>query len=118
MTTDGAYDGQSVYGAVAERHPAAAVVTPPRATSAADETTATARSTSPDDCQVWTDRLATSFRLQPTEFGRNSDVSLQGHHRPATPGPNSAQSSGRGKNRVQCAQPGDGASHPDLRPGE
>jgi hypothetical protein len=27
----------------------------------------------------------------------DSDVSLQGHHRAATPGPNSAQSAGRGK---------------------
>ena len=43
MTADGAYDGQSVYDAVAERHPAAAVVIPPRATSVADETTATQR---------------------------------------------------------------------------
>src|ERR1700728_2556844 len=35
LTADGAYDGEVVYDAAAERHPAAAVVIPPRATSVA-----------------------------------------------------------------------------------
>ena len=43
MTADGAYDGQVVYDAVAERHPEAAVIVPPRITAVADETTATQR---------------------------------------------------------------------------
>jgi Transposase DDE domain len=43
MTADGAYDGQVVYDAVAERHPQAAVVVPPRVTSVADGTTSTHR---------------------------------------------------------------------------
>ena len=43
MTADGAYDGQVVYDAVAERHPQAAVVVPPRVTSVADGTTSTQR---------------------------------------------------------------------------
>ena len=30
MTADGAYDGEAVYDAVAERHPDAAVIIPPR----------------------------------------------------------------------------------------
>ncbi len=43
MTADGAYDGQVVYDAVAERHPEAVVIIPPRITSVADEMTATQR---------------------------------------------------------------------------
>jgi transposase len=43
MTADGAYDGEAVYDAVAERHPGAKVIIPPRATSVAGETTATQR---------------------------------------------------------------------------
>src|SRR5438309_2333909 len=33
MTADGAYDGETVYDAVADRHPEAAVTIPPRATA-------------------------------------------------------------------------------------
>jgi transposase len=43
ITADGAYDGQVVYDAVAERHPKAVVVIPPRITAVASETTATQR---------------------------------------------------------------------------
>ena len=43
MTADGAYDGQVVYEVVAERHPEAAVIVPPRITAVPDETTATQR---------------------------------------------------------------------------
>jgi transposase len=43
MTADGAYDGDPVYNAVAQRHPGAAVIIPPRATAVADGTTATQR---------------------------------------------------------------------------
>jgi Transposase DDE domain len=43
MTADGAYDGQVVYDAVAERHPKASVVVPPRVTAVAGETTAMQR---------------------------------------------------------------------------
>jgi transposase len=45
VTADGAYDGQSVYDAVAERHPDAAVIIPPRTTAVADGTTAVADGT-------------------------------------------------------------------------
>ena len=37
LTADGAYDGEAVYDAVAERHPGAAVIIPPRATAIANE---------------------------------------------------------------------------------
>ncbi|HET6237914.1 MAG TPA: hypothetical protein VFE41_23610 [Acetobacteraceae bacterium] len=43
MTADGAYDGEAVYDDVAERHPEAAVIIPPRATAAPNESTATQR---------------------------------------------------------------------------
>jgi hypothetical protein len=43
MTGDGAYDGQGVYDAVAERHPGAAVIIPPRSTAVPSDTAATQR---------------------------------------------------------------------------
>ena len=43
LTADGAYDGEAVYDAVAERHPEAAVIIPPRATAVPSETTTTQR---------------------------------------------------------------------------
>ena len=43
MTGDGAYVGEAVYSAVAERHPEASVMVPPRATAVRHETTASQR---------------------------------------------------------------------------
>ena len=43
LTADGAYDGESAYRAVAKRHPAAAVVIPPRATAVPSPATTTQR---------------------------------------------------------------------------
>jgi transposase len=43
MTADGAYDGQVVYDAVAERHPKAAVIVPPRITAVPGEMIVTQR---------------------------------------------------------------------------
>ncbi len=43
MTADGAYDGDAAYNAVAARHPAAAVIIPPRATAVPSQTTTTQR---------------------------------------------------------------------------
>ena len=42
FTADGAYDQEGVYAGVAERHPEAAVIVPPRATAVPSETAATA----------------------------------------------------------------------------
>ena len=41
FTGDGAYDQEDVYGAVAERHPDAAVIVPPRPTAVPSTTAAT-----------------------------------------------------------------------------
>jgi transposase len=43
ITADGAYDGEGTYSAVAERHPTAAVIIPPRATAVPSEATTTQR---------------------------------------------------------------------------
>ena len=43
LAADGAYDGEAVYDAVAERHPEASVIIPPRATAVPHETTTTQR---------------------------------------------------------------------------
>jgi transposase len=43
MTADGAYNGEAVNDAVAERHPEAAVIIPPRATAVPNESTTTQR---------------------------------------------------------------------------
>jgi transposase len=43
MTADGAYDGETVYDAVAERYPGAGVIIPPRATAVTGGTTAIQR---------------------------------------------------------------------------
>src|SRR5690349_5818156 len=43
VTADGAYDGEVVYDSVANRHPDAEVIIPPRATAVTNETTMTQR---------------------------------------------------------------------------
>ena len=43
LTADGAYDGEAVYDAIAERHPEASVIIPPRTTAIPSETTTTQR---------------------------------------------------------------------------
>ena len=43
LTADGAYDGEAVYDAVADRHPGAEVIIPPRATADLNEITTTQR---------------------------------------------------------------------------
>jgi hypothetical protein len=43
ITTDRAYDGEAVYDAVAKRHPEAAMIIPPRATTVPNKSTATQR---------------------------------------------------------------------------
>jgi hypothetical protein len=43
VTADGAYDGEVVYDAVANRHPDAEIIIPPRTTAVLNETTMTQR---------------------------------------------------------------------------
>jgi Transposase DDE domain len=93
MTADGAYDSEAVYDAVAERHPQAAVIIPPRATAVPSQTTTTQRDR---HLQVIETRgrmkLAAQFGLQLPQPGRNHNVSIQIHHRSASSRSDSAQS--------------------------
>ena len=43
LTADGAYDGETVYDTVADRHPGATVIIPPRVTAVANEAAASQR---------------------------------------------------------------------------
>jgi hypothetical protein len=43
MTAGGVHDGEAVYDAVAQRHPDAAVIIPPRATAVSNESMTTQR---------------------------------------------------------------------------
>src|SRR6187549_3357621 len=72
MTADGAYDSTVVYEAVADRHPEATVIIPPRWTAVPDEATTTQRKcTRYGNCKAWTHGLAAQVRLQSPQLGRN-----------------------------------------------
>jgi hypothetical protein len=43
VTADGAYDGETIYDAVTDRHPDTDIIIPPRATAVPSKTTATQR---------------------------------------------------------------------------
>jgi hypothetical protein len=55
FTADGAYDQESVYDAVAQRHPDAAVIIPPRSDAVLSETAATRPTQRDDHLQVITE---------------------------------------------------------------
>src|SRR6202044_1421971 len=77
---DGGYDQDQVTEAVANRHPDAAVVVPPRAgaiASASVNRSDTARPTSADDRRTRPDGLAKGQRLQSAGKGRGVDRALQ-----------------------------------------
>jgi hypothetical protein len=69
MTADGAYDGEAAYSAVADRHPAAAVVIPPGDSGSESHHDNAARQISRGNRGAWTYRLAAQFGLQPSELG-------------------------------------------------
>jgi len=56
LTGDGAYDRADVYGAVAERHPEAAVIVPPRRDGVPSEAAATATFSSSPSAPAWAGR--------------------------------------------------------------
>jgi hypothetical protein len=95
VMADGAYDGETVYDAVAERHPQAEVIIPPRATAVPSET-ATQRDRhlemiAKHGRMNWQRALG----LQPTQLGRGWGLSIQNRYRPASSRPDSAQSTNR-----------------------
>jgi IS5 family transposase len=81
FTADGAYDQDQVTQAVAERHPDAAVIVPPRAGAVGERFSRnrsdTARPSSADDRRSRADGLAKSQRLQPAGQGRGVDRAIQ-----------------------------------------
>jgi len=117
LTAD-AYDGQVVNDAVAERHPKAAVIVPPRITAVAGETTATQRDkhlkTIAEHGRMSWQRSSGYNRRSLVETG---DVPLQDRHRSTTSRPDSAQSTDRGESRGQCTQPDDRSRHARSPPG-
>ena len=65
VIADGAYDGETVYDAVANRHPEADIIIPPRATAVpSTEWGDAARSAYCNHRKAWSHRLAASFWLQ------------------------------------------------------
>jgi hypothetical protein len=74
FTGDGAYDREDVYGAVAERHPEAAVVVPPRAGAVPSDTADIAPTRRDRHLRCTTDAgprgMAEGLRLRPSRFGR------------------------------------------------
>ena len=109
VLADGAYDGDPVYRAVADRAPAATVIIPPRATAVVGEVSAAGTPT-PRDRHIATG-MAEGRRLRPALARQDRDAALQDHHRPNAPRPDSAGTKGRGQGRLQGAQPHDRSRH-------
>jgi transposase len=95
MTADGAYDGEAAYNAVAERHPAAAVIIPPRATAIPSQTTTTQR----DGHLAATKEHGRIAWQNSSGYGRRSLVETAMYRyktiRSASPRPDSARSADR-----------------------
>src|SRR3954467_13921410 len=78
FTGDGAYDRDDVYDAVAERHPDAAVIVPPRATAVPSD----AADTAPTQCDQHLKQIAERGRmgwqrLQSARLGGRGDRPVQ-----------------------------------------
>ena len=104
FTGDGAYDRDDVYGAVAERHPDAAVVVPPRATAVPSEAAGdahAARSPLGADRRAWAYGLAEGRRLPSSSFGGGGHESLQASDRRHTALAHRAGSGHRGSHRCR-----------------
>ena len=117
MTADGAYDGEAVYDAVAERHPGAAVIIPPRATAVASGATTTQRdqhiATIAKHGRMGWQRRSGYSRRSLVETAMFRYKTIIGRRLRAR---NLAQSADRGENRMQRAQPDDCAWHAGVRP--
>ena len=119
VLADGAYDGDPVYRAVADRTRAATVIIPPRATAVVSEVAAMGAPT-PRDRHI--EMIAAKGRLdwqKAVGYGRRSLVET-GMLRdktiiwPNAPRPDLARTKGRGQGRLQGAQPHDRSRHARL----
>src|SRR3954466_16341152 len=78
FTGDGAYDQDGVYASVAERHPAAAVIVPPRATAVPSQTAESAPTQRDRHLQLIAEQgLADSLRVYKASPGRDRDQPAQ-----------------------------------------
>ena len=120
FTGDGAYDREDVYGAVAERHPEAAVVVPPRKDAVPSDDgrdrADPARPAPPVHRRARPPGLAESLRLQPPRFGRGGGVPLQAGDRRRAPLAHGPAPGDRGRHRRSCPEPDAGARPPGVRP--
>jgi hypothetical protein len=93
LTADGAYDGTAVYDAVAERHPGAAVIIPPRTIAIVNESATSQRdghiALIAQHGRIGWQRRSVYSRMEP---GQDSSLSLQDHHWPTILRSESAQS--------------------------
>jgi hypothetical protein len=68
LIADGAYDGETVYDAVTDRHPEADIIIPPSGDSGSEhEWGDAARSAYCNHRKAWSHGLAASFWLQPAK---------------------------------------------------
>ena len=120
FTGDGAYDREDVYGAVAERHPEAAVVVPPRKDAVPSEDSRDradpARPAPAADRRARPHGLAEGIRLQRQGQGGGGGLALQTGDRRCAPLAHGRSSGHRGGHCRSCPEPHAGARTPEVRP--
>ena len=120
VTADGAYDQDGVYADVAERHPDAAVIVPPRCTAVLSEQAATAPTQRDRHLQCIAERgrmgLAASVRLQQARQGRGGDRAMETGDRRRPAFTYRRTSGDRSQRGGRCPQPHAGARTPELCP--
>src|SRR4051794_14634033 len=118
VTADGAYDQESVYADVAERHPEAEVVVPPRSTAVPSESAETAPTQRDRHLQLieGAHGMAESDGLQRPRPGRGGHLSVQARDRGRAARAHRPAPRDRGQRRRPRAQPHAGAGTPGVRP--
>ena len=120
VTADGAYDQDGVYADVADRHPEAAVIVPPRITAVPSDTAATAP-TQRDrhlQCIAEKGRMAwqKALRLQQARQGRGGDRAMETGDRRRPALTYRRMSGDRSQRGGPCPQPHAGVGTPELCP--
>ena len=120
FTGDGAYDRDDVYGAVAERHPEAAVVVPPRPDAVPSETAETAPTQRDRHLQLIAERGRMGWQKASGYNWRalvEADISpLQAGDRRRAPLAHRRTPGDRGGHRRRRPEPHAGARTPGVRP--
>ena len=121
FTADGGYNQDRVYDGVAQRHPEAAVIVPPRATAVPSDTAATAPTQRDRHLEHHRQTrtysgLAEGVRLHHPGPSRSGDRPVQAGDRRRAALTHGQASSDRGARRGPCAQSHGGAWTPELRP--